>query len=458
MPRQKRPRAGATPSAIDGSDLSLKAPVFARLLSDAVNESITSNTSSSYGTAAGQYVEWCEANGGVPFPVNKFYFGAWLVWKAMFVKVDSLGTYMAGVRWHHEVSLGFKWRLDSDAHIRKVMRYVKKRYGSSGKKIKVPITLDVVLLMARTLPGWPDLALMTHNDRVFVTASAIGVLGFLRGGEFLTSPACSRPLLLQRQVKSHADGVTVHVVRPKGQWWDIDAAVRCFTPAEGCPLDPKTLLESMRELSLVRLWDEGPAFRLQNGEPLSKAFMLGTTTRLLDKIEFEFTDSVGKKIDVRASSWRSGGVESARRAGISDPVIMAMGRWSTVAWERYSVASEKDMQGAAGRMWQEAERRADSGCRVAGSVDPAGIFIEDKMLGPSLSHVTRMRTGVSLLTTQAAPSQQVSEVIYPSPLQVGAVVKTRWGDAEIVTISDNGDLECRWDTWDGVYMLSGPSQ
>ena len=109
-------------------------------------------------------------------------------------------------------------------------------------------------------------------------------------------------------------------------------------------------------------------------------------------------------------------------------------------------------------MWLEAERRADYGCRVAGSVDPAGIFIEDKMLGPSLSHVTRMRTGVSLLTTQAAPSQQVSEVIYPSPLQVGAVVKTRWGDAEIVTISDNGDLECRWDTWDGVYMLSGPSQ
>ena len=95
-------------------------------------------------------------------------------------------------------------------------------------------------------------------------------------------------------------------------------------------------------------------------------------------------------------SWRSGGVQTARQAGISDPVIMAMGRWSTIAWERYSVASLKDLQGAAERMWAEAEKRANSGCRVVGSVDTAGIFAEDHALGTSISQAAQANTGVTI--------------------------------------------------------------
>ena len=134
---------------------------------------------------------------------------------------------------------------------------------------------------------------------------------------------------------------------------------------------------------------------------------------------------------------------------------MAMGRWSTIAWERYSVASLKDLQGAAERMWAEAEKRANSGCRVVGSVDTAGIFAEDHALGTSISQAAQANTGVTIRCSTPALT---SEVVYPSSLQVGSTTQTKWGNATVVSICEDGDLECSWSDWSGVYKLSGPTQ
>ena len=66
-------------------------------------------------------------------------------------------------------------------------------------------------------------------------------------------------------------------------------------------------------------------------------------------------DKTGKPVPVRASSWRAGGVASAKAAGISDALIMAMGRWSSNAWTSYSFSSLQDLQGAVGSMRRAAE-------------------------------------------------------------------------------------------------------
>ena len=375
--------------------------------------------------------------------------------QAMFVKVNSLKMYLSGIRWQHEIGLGHIWTMDGDPYIRKVMRFLKKRYGSNGKAFKVPITLDLVLLMAKHLHGWPDLHKMAHNDRVFLAASVVGVLGFLRGGEFLHSPGSSRPVLLHEQVVCMSDSVRVGVVRPKAQWYDLDVPVRCFTPSIDCPLDPVKMVTTMRALTPVALEAGKPAFRMADGKPLSKRVMLKVTGELLAKCGVIFTDSVGRDVPVKASSWRSGGVQTARAAGISDPVIMAMGRWSSIAWERYSVASEKDLQGAAKRMWAVAEKSAQSGCRRVGAVDADGVFSEDSNLASSLKSITQERTGVA---SRAMPSRPlVSEVVFPRPILVGSIVKTKWGDATVSAICDDGDLECTWGEWEGAYRLSGPS-
>jgi hypothetical protein len=284
------------------------APAAAKMLEEAVETAIVPETRSSYATAVKAFEEWCGCNNNPsPFPVDRFWLGAWLRFQAMFVKVSSLRVYMAGIRWQHEIALGYEWVLDGDPFIRKVMRFLKKRYGAASKCIKVPISLDLVLLMAKRLPGWPKLEKMSHDDRVFLTATVVGVLGFLRGGEFFASPKSSRPLLLHEQVGCVGNSVRVSVVRPKAQWYDSDVPVRCFTPAEDCPLDPVSLVSTMRELSPVRLARGTAAFRLASGQPLSKKFMLDRSAKLLTECGVVFTDKVGRPVRVRASSWRSGG-------------------------------------------------------------------------------------------------------------------------------------------------------
>jgi hypothetical protein len=51
------------------------------------------------------------------------------------------------------------------------------------------------------------------------------------------------------------------------------------------------------------------------------------------------------------ASWRAGAVRSAVDAGLSEPMIMELGRWKSTAWRFYLLYSPVDVQGAACRMW-----------------------------------------------------------------------------------------------------------
>ena len=122
----------------------------------------------------------------------------------------------------------------------------------------------------------------------------------------------------------------------------------------------------------MRLPDSAPAFVLADGSPLSKQWMLTRTSDLLAKAKVILTDSDGKIVPVRASSWRAGGVQSAKAAGVSDGVIMAMGRWTSAAWVNYLFAPGVDLRRAASRMWTSSASSPST--LVVGSFSPAGIF------------------------------------------------------------------------------------
>ena len=100
------------------------------------------------------------------------------------------------------------------------------------KALKVPISLSTLLSTCKRLPGWPVPRDMSHDDRLFVAASAMAIVCFLRGGEFLSSSGSGRPLLRQRDVVRVFDGpgapISVNVVQPKSRWWLLDTMVPCF--------------------------------------------------------------------------------------------------------------------------------------------------------------------------------------------------------------------------------------
>ena len=125
---------------------------------------------------------------------------------------------------------------------------------------------------------------------------------------------------------------------------------------------------------MVPLPEEGAAFKLSCGSTLSKAWMLRRSAELLKKAGVKLVDASGRAVPMRASSWRAGGVQSAKLAGISDALIQALGRWSSVAWINYHFSSQKDFKMAASSMWR-AGRVSRS--LVVGSFSPAGIFADD---------------------------------------------------------------------------------
>ena len=146
---------------------------------------------------------------------------------------------------------------------------------------------------------------MSHDDRLFVTASAIAVSAFLRGGEFLTYAGNQRKILRQSEVRivecsASSKCVEVSIASPKNMWWLKSATVLCAIPTEGTalPILPWAMLVLYRTLAHsagVTLSDEGPAFVMKSGAPLSRDWMVTKSEALLAAAaKISFIDQSGR--------------------------------------------------------------------------------------------------------------------------------------------------------------------
>ena len=313
---------------------------LARAVDHGLRNHYVTSTSSTYKTATRDYVSFCNVRSLRPWPVDQVTFCGWLHVSARRIQISSLSMYMAGVR-DSSILLGHGWDLHGNEMVRRSLRYLKRKYPSKGKGRKVPVTVNVLTKILPLLPGWPDMAAMSADDRVFACASVSAVAGFLRGGEFLTARKSTRAVLKARDVTIRViDGRRAQVIaipQPKAAWWVTAQSVPCFqmVPDETfCP---------------VRLWEEysarcpgfkpnGPAFLLGD-KALTRDYMVSRTATLVHQAGVSFVDHKGVKMSVKAASWRSGAVCSAAAAGVPVPYIMILGRWSSSAWEKLSIAS-----------------------------------------------------------------------------------------------------------------------
>jgi hypothetical protein len=348
--RRKRARSPPRSAALLTSALSAADPALASVVDNGLRNHCIQTTVSSYSTAARDYIRFCKARGLVPWPPDTLAYCGWLHVTAARIKVASLGVYMSGVR-DACILEGYTWHLTGHEFVRRTMRFLKKKYPCKTKGSKVPITVSVIRTILPLLPGWPTLSRMSPEDRVFATATVIGVNGFLRGGEFLATKSSCRSALNRTHVRVQQVGpfsaVVIQVLQPKTRWWLASVAVPCFahpTDDEYCP---------------VRLWEEymgsrrdtlAPAFLL-DGKPLTRNYMVARTTALMQSANMSFVDLAGIPMAVKAASWRSGAVCSAIKANVSVPHIMALGRWTSDAWMNYLLQAPPDLQGSASSMW-----------------------------------------------------------------------------------------------------------
>ena len=374
--RPVRTRAGA----LTGHRILKADPFNSGRLVEALENYIRSKTQESYDSAASSFQRFCADRGLHDFPVDPIVLATWIVYEAVFIKISSLKGYLSGVR-SAQIDRGYNWVLQGNPTCARALRFVKRKYGSPEKAMKIPISLGTLLRMCELIPGWPIPELVSHDDRLFIAASCIGTMGFLRGGEFLTSSKSSRPLLLfkQVQIKRVADRptVVVSIAHPKAKWWLTSQDVLCVAPSSDALLNPVAWLSAYRILSPVPFHDDRAAFLLEDGSPLSRNWMVKKTEDLLRAAKIDLQDARGAPVKVLASSWRAGGVQSAKEANLSDATIMSLGRWKSNAWTNYSFDSISSLQAAGRSMWEAALIHKDHTRLRVGSFNPAGLFEEE---------------------------------------------------------------------------------
>jgi hypothetical protein len=322
----------------------------------AISESVVESTRKGYASASKDYEAWCLARDLSPYPAEAITLCGWLIDLASHVQISSFGVYCAGVQ-YEQLMEGHAWSLGGDERIRRTIRWLKRTVTSTPRAPKMPITVDILRTIFPLLPGFPDLTKMAEGDRVFVVASLMGTMGFLRGGEFLSSTGSCRKLLMKSDVRIQAvsgrRALVISVKQPKARPWLKQVEIPIFAMPDN------------EEFCLVRIYGDyictlgarsqcvRPALLMpgKGQRALTRDFMVKRTAQLVKLAGIRFVSPTGQELSVRASSWRAGAVRTAISAGVSEAIIKAWGRWSSSAWMKYLLELPTDMHLAAQAMW-----------------------------------------------------------------------------------------------------------
>jgi hypothetical protein len=301
------------------------------------------------------YERWCAVRLLRPWPTDEILISSWILHLGTTVSVASIPGYVSACKFVQPLVCSSPWSCDGSVMIRQVLRHMKKLYGVSGKGSKYAICMATLRRILPLLPGWPDAQAMSHDDVMFACASLIATCTFLRGGEFTTHNGSTREVLRGKDVRvsvfNGRETVITAIPRPKNAWWSPFVEARCFDSGEAGPFSPVLWLRNYRERSEVALTDEGPAFQTAGGLTLTRDFMVNKTNVLFELAGIFMLDEDGRSMPTKASSWRAGGARSATLAGLSGPMIMALGRWKSIAWGAYVAYSLSDLESAAQQMW-----------------------------------------------------------------------------------------------------------
>jgi hypothetical protein len=360
-------------------------PVTAGLVDRAWTQHCVPGVCRSFSSIARSYEQFCTTRKLKAWPASDYKVAAWLIRLSTRVKFSSMRMYLSGVR-DHQLSRGFPWTITSSERIRRTLRWIKRAFPCTPVASKFAITHQVLQAIFPLLPGWPNLHRMDHDDRAFAVASVTGTAGFLRGGEFLHTTSSTRPLLrlkdISHRIIEGRSALVVSVPQPKTNWWVTIIDVPCYgsnKPQD--PMDPTSLWDAYVNLSpAVRSAGLGrnglPAFHFTDGAPLSREWMAKRTLALCQEAGVNMQGPNGTTLPLKAASWRAGGVVSAKQAGLSDSLIMFLGRWTSCAWRHYLLHTPVDVQGAAQRMWASTRAHAEPHHGQTGGASPE-LVVQD---------------------------------------------------------------------------------
>ena len=208
-----------------------------------------------------------------------------------------------------------------------------RRTSLVPRRTRLPITPE---LLRGVLSVWSR-APPTFDRVMLWAAFSMGFFAFLRAGEFtcqsLESFDQSSMLALgDVWVDSHSDPrcLTIKLKRSKGDPFGQGVLIHL-----GCTFQSLCPVAAVLSYLAIRPSTPGPFFVFSDGSPLSRE-------RLISALSQALKDSGVDPSNFKGHSFRIGAATTAAKAGLSDSLIQALGRWRSSAFMSY-IRTPKDV-------------------------------------------------------------------------------------------------------------------
>ena len=186
------------------------------------------------------YTSFCNLYGLPYLPITQHKCSLFITFLSLSgLQASSIDAYLAAIR-HLQVEIGehrAEW-----PQLQNVLRHIKRSQSPATKRVRLPITAKVMLILYTTLfaaagtPSGPS----DHFDKVMIWAACcVGYFGFMRSGEFTacranqgspilvsdvivdshTAPSTIR--LFLRKAKTDLFGKDVHIYLGKTDSWSV---------------------------------------------------------------------------------------------------------------------------------------------------------------------------------------------------------------------------------------------
>lgn len=255
------------------------------------------------------------------------------------LKFGTIKNYLFGLRCFH-IEQGLTDPTADKLLLHKMLRGVKRIQGQADKKPKFPVTL-ALLEMLEPVIDWSS-----HDHVMLYAAWCVACAALLRTSEFTCFSSNAAPPLRNANVSAiKIDGGyvfrTLHLEASKADPFrrGIDI-VMGHSPSRANALSVLAAYDRLRSHA-ARL-PQAPLFAFKDGSILTKESCVSHLRQAIGMLKMDVSRFSGL-------SFRRGGAQSLRDAGVPDHLIQVLGRWASDAYKLYLTTAPRHIAALAGR-------------------------------------------------------------------------------------------------------------
>ncbi|XP_063418241.1 uncharacterized protein LOC134701028 [Mytilus trossulus] len=246
------------------------------------------------------------------------------------LRYSTIKSYLCGIRFYYLLKGGVN-PLENFVgkplpKLKSVLVGLKKKHAIMPKRIRLPITFDILYKMCFLLR---NCIFDSYTDVLIEAACVTAFFGFLRCGEFSvndTKKFDHESNLCLSDVQITNDCIFVHLKKSKTDPFRYGITIPLFK--NNTDLCPVVVLQKYYRLRMSIFSNSESFFITNKGDPLSRNFFISHVKCTLDKLGLSSEKYNGH-------SFRSGAATTAHKARLEDHLIQTLGRWSSDCYTKY---------------------------------------------------------------------------------------------------------------------------